>query len=131
MLNEHGAKLADLGMAKFMSPGMTVTQTPDVADIEYLDPAIIRGAPLSRASDIWSLGVVLHWAVTDQSLHPGLPTQQALIAVRRVLNEPPLIADTLRPDIAGIVRATLASDPFDRPPTAAALASLIDALPAD
>jgi serine/threonine protein kinase len=130
LLNEHGAKLADLGMAKFMSPGMTVTQTPDVANIEYLDPAVIRGARPSRASDIWSLGVTLHWAMTGQSLHPGLRTQQALVAVRQVLNEPPLIADTLRLDIAEIVRSTLAPDPADRPATAAALASLIDGLQA-
>jgi eukaryotic-like serine/threonine-protein kinase len=127
LLSEDGAKLADLGMAKFMSPGMTVTQTPDVGEIEYLDPAVIRGARPSRATDIWSLGVTLHWAMTDQSIHPGLRTQQALMAVRQVLNEPPLIADTLRPDIAEIVRSTLAPDPADRPGTAAALASLIDA----
>ena len=68
--------------------------------------------------------------MTGQSLHPGLRTQQALVAVRQVLNEPPLIADTLRSDIAEIVRSTLAPDPADRPATAAALASLIDAVQA-
>jgi serine/threonine protein kinase len=129
LLHEPGAKLADLGMAKFISPGLTVSRMPDVTDVEYLDPAVIRGARPSRASDIWSLGVVLHFALSGgQSIHPGSVGQEPLAAIRQALNEPPLIADEVPASVASVIRMALAADPAERPATAADLASRIEAL---
>lgn len=129
LLHEEGAKLADLGMAKFIAAGLTLTQTPAVADIEYLDPAVLQGSTASRASDIWSLGVTLHWVMSgSQPMHPGLPGQQPLAAVRQVLNEPPMIASTVAPAVAAVIGAALSPDPAERPATAAELADRIDEL---
>lgn len=129
LLHEKGAKLADLGMAKFISPGLTVSRMPEVTDVEYLDPAVIRGGRPSRASDIWSLGVVLHFAVSGgQSIHPGSVGQEPVAAIRQVLSEPPLIRDDIPPAVAAVIAMALAADPAERPATAADLAARIDAL---
>ena len=43
ILHDEGGKLADLELARFINPGMTVTSVAPVASVEYTDPAIIRG----------------------------------------------------------------------------------------
>ncbi len=129
LLHEGGAKLTDLGMARFIAAGLTVSRMPDVADVDYLDPAVIRGARPSRASDIWSLGAVLHFAMSGgRSIHPGIEGREPLAAVRQVMNEPPLIADDIPDAVVAVIRAALAPDPADRPPTADDLATRIDEL---
>lgn len=132
LVNDNGAKLADLGLAKFISPGMTVTRAASIGDIEYLDPAVLRGERASRATDVWSLGVTLHWALSGGTpIHPDLPGGDTLAVVRRVLNEPPQLASALSPAARGVIARALASDPAERFLTAQELADAIDALRSD
>ena len=66
MLTAEGGKLADLGLSQVLSPGVTITGMGSVTSIEYTDPALIQGAAPSRATDIFSLGAVLHRALTGR-----------------------------------------------------------------
>ncbi len=129
LLYDTGAKLADLGMAKRLNADASVSQMPDVSDIEFLDPGLITGELPSRASDIWSLGASLHWAMSGgQRLHPRSADLDPFAAMRRLLTEPPLISPDLPAPLAALVARTLARDPADRPDTAEELASDIAAL---
>ncbi len=129
LLHEGSATLANLGMAKALEPEGSVSRFPVVADIEYMDPAILLGGTASRATDVWSLGVVLHWTMSGGApLHPGRSEVDAFGAVRQVMSEPPVISPTLRRDVAAVVHDALAPDPADRPATADALATRIEAL---
>jgi serine/threonine protein kinase len=129
LLYGPGAKIADLGMAKRLDAGSSVSMMPDVSDIEFVDPAIITGEVPSRASDVWSLGATLHWAMSSgQLLHPGRADLDAFAAMRRVLSEPPLISPSLPSDVAAVVVRALSRDPADRPATANDLADEIAAL---
>jgi len=129
VLHDEGGKLADLELARFINPGMTVTSVAPVASVEYTDPAIIRGERAGRSSDIWSLGVTLHWAVSGRSVYgEELPAGNLLGAVRRILSARPEVAENVRPDVATIVLGCLALDPDDRPPTALAVAELVEEL---
>jgi serine/threonine protein kinase len=129
LLASDHAVLADLELARFLLPGRTVTSTLPVAELEYTDPALIRGEAASRASDIWSLGLTLHWALAETSAYPGLgPNPGTLPAVRRILSGAPEISPTLDPAVADLIKDCVAPDPSDRPATALALAEKIEAL---
>lgn len=128
MLHEGGAKLSDLGLAQVVQPGLTVTGMGPIGSVEFMDPAIMRGARASRASDIWSLGVTLHRALTGTGLYGDLDDSEPLLVMRKVLSSAPRIDPTLAPDAAAIVAACLAADPADRPPTALAVAERIELL---
>ncbi|HEY6797901.1 MAG TPA: protein kinase [Kineosporiaceae bacterium] len=129
LLAEDHAVLADLELARFLLPGRTVTGSAPVADLEYTDPALIRGEPASRASDIWSLGLTLHRVLAQAPGYPGLAHQAGpLPMIRRMLAAGPEISSRIDPEVAAVIRACVAPDPSDRPATALALAELIEAL---
>jgi len=129
LLWEGGAKLSDLELARFLNPGMTVTANAPVGDLEFTDPALLRGERASRATDIWSLGMTLHQVMSGRSAYPDLAAASGLLgAVRRLLSAPPELSTDLEPAVAKVVAACTAADPDDRPRTAEAVAILIEAL---
>lgn len=129
LLDTTNAVLADPELARFLLPGQTVTGSAPVADLEYVDPSLIRGESAGRASDIWALGLTLHRILTGTCAYPGIsPDAGMLPAVRRILSGGPEISTRLDPSVAELVRACVAPDPSDRPATALALAEEIEAL---
>lgn len=125
VLNENGAKLADLGVSQLLNPGQTITGAAQMGAIEYLSPEVIQGRPASRASDIWALGATLHRVLTGVSIYPNLPTHSLVEALRFLLNEQPVMGDALRNGERHIIEVVVATDPADRPRTAAELATSI------
>ncbi|MGH9278656.1 MAG: serine/threonine-protein kinase [Acidimicrobiales bacterium] len=130
MLHDGGAKLSDLGLAQHLAPGLTITGMGPITSVEYIEPGIMRGERASRASDIWSLGITLHRALSGTGVYGELPANDPLLAMRRVLSTAPTIDPSLRPEDADLIRRCLAPEPADRPRTAEALARAIEALPA-
>jgi eukaryotic-like serine/threonine-protein kinase len=127
MLHEHGARLADLGLAEVLAPDAHVTGIGATGAVEFMDPEILRGRSASRASDIWSLGATLHRALTGEGIYGELPAQP-LRAMRAVFERQPRLSDQLAPDERTVVEAALDPDPAQRPSTALALADMVDAL---
>ncbi len=125
VLDDNGAKLADLGVSQLLNPGQTITGAAQMGAIEYLSPEVIQGRPASRASDIWALGATLHRVLTGMSIYPNLPTHSLVEALRFLLNEKPVMGDALRNGERRIIESAVAADPADRPKTAAELASAI------
>ncbi|MFN0090456.1 MAG: protein kinase domain-containing protein [Acidimicrobiales bacterium] len=121
-LHPGGAKLADLGLAHLIEAGGSMTSLTTAGAVEWVDPALIRGDAPSRASDIYSLGAVLHFALTRRPIFGDLPTDNAAMAIRRVLREAPDLDPALEPADRALIAACLAPDPTDRPATAAQLA---------
>jgi eukaryotic-like serine/threonine-protein kinase len=128
LLHPGGAKLADLGLSHVLSPGITITRMGPAGDIGYLDPCLIRGDRPSRASDVFSLGATLHYALTGEELYGPLPEDDPLLAMRRVVSHPPEIATGLDPEAREVVAWAIAPDPAKRPATALQLAERIDEL---
>jgi serine/threonine protein kinase len=128
MLHGGGAKLADLGLAQLLVPGLTVTGMGLIGSVEYMDPAVIRGERVSRASDIWSLGAAAHRVLAGTGIYGALPTDDPLLALRRVLSATPALAPSLSSEEREIIQACLSPQPAARPLTALLVAERIEEL---
>jgi eukaryotic-like serine/threonine-protein kinase len=128
LLVEHGARLADLGLVHALAPTQTVTGLGSIGAVEYVEPDLLTGHPASRASDIWSLGVTLHRALTGTGLYGEMPADDPLLCVRKVLSRSPQLSDALDPAAAAIVLSCLAPSADDRPKDALVLAEDLERL---
>jgi len=120
-------RLSDLGLARFLAPGTTLTSMGRASSVEYLDPDVIGGARPSRRTEIWALGATVHRALAGTGLYGELPDAQPLLAIRKVLGTQPQVDPGLRPAEAEVVRLCLAPD-NGRLPTAEAVADRLAAL---
>lgn len=130
MLHPGGAKLADLGLSHVLTPGITITRMGPARDIGYVDPCLLRGDHPSRASDVFSLGATLHYALTGEGLYGPLPADNPVMAIRRVASHSPVIAADLDPGAREVIAWAIAADPAERPATALELAERIEDLAA-
>lgn len=125
--NDRSVTLDPPAEAPDMPPGLA-RHLHRRADLDLLDPGVARGDLPSRASEIWTLGAVLHLGLSGQLLHPGLAEDPPVTAVQRVMFEPPRIAAGLDPEAARIITDCLAPDPARRPQTAGILADRLETL---
>jgi len=115
-------KLLDFGLAKLLRPdgegpaGRTETAlrllTPD-----YASPEQVRGEPVTTATDIYSLGVVLYELLTGQ--RPYRITGRSPEAIARAVCEeepalPSAAAATLRGDLDNVILMALRKEPDRR-----------------
>ena len=64
-------KLLDFGIAKILDPAAVSQQTAaNPMTPEYASPEQIRGEPITTATDVYSLGVVLYQLLTGRSPYP-------------------------------------------------------------
>ena len=128
LLAADGARLSDLGLAQALAAGQTVTGLGPIGTVEYLEPAILLGQRGSRATDIWSLGITLHRALTGTGVYGELSASDPLLAVRTVLSTKPVLSPSLDPRDAELIGRCLAPEAADRPGTALAVAEELEAL---
>lgn len=115
MLPEHGGKLSDLGLAHVVAPGVTVTGMGPAASLEYTDPALLLGGRAMPATDVYSLGVTLHRAITGQCIFgEDLPPDDGLLALRRVMSAEVQLSPGLPPAAADLI-ADCTGPEADRP----------------
>ncbi|MDQ4039370.1 MAG: serine/threonine protein kinase [Actinomycetota bacterium] len=129
MIGNAGAKLSDLGLARFLAPGVTLTGMANAVSLEFLDPALLQGERPSRASEIWGLGATLHRSLTGAGLYGELPDNEPLLAIRRLMSTKPTLAPGLSPDERALIQACLAP-PAERIRTSLEVASRLHELAA-
>ncbi len=129
LLDERGnAYLTDFGIAKQTTSDVHLTQSgATVGTLAYLSPEQIRSEPLTPASDIYSLGLVLYEMLAGE--HP-FPVSKATIILKH-LNDPIPVVQDIRPDlpkaINEVVQQATAKDPDKRFPDALSLAAAFQA----
>ena len=115
LLEPGGSVLAEPAVAHLVSRAGPLTglgTRGSARDLEFLDPLLMRGAAPGRGSDIWSLGITLHIALTGYGLYPALMSADPLVAARMFVRSRPqpdaelaaaertVVAKALHPDLA-------------------------------
>jgi eukaryotic-like serine/threonine-protein kinase len=120
-------KITDFGIAKANVPDVNLTATGIVMGTAlYVSPEQATGAPLSGASDVYSLGVVAYECLAGDP--PFVADQPLAIAIMHKHDPvPPLPADVPRP-VADLVYQMLAKNPQDRPESARHVADRADVI---
>ena len=115
------ARLADFGIARMLgdTSGHTLTGTT-IGTAAYLAPEQVRGEPVSPASDVYALGLVLLEALTARRAYTGTPLEAALAR----LHNAPLIPTSLPTGWPSLLTRMTAAVPGDRP-TADQVAGLL------
>ncbi|MFG3637244.1 serine/threonine-protein kinase [Streptomyces huasconensis] len=112
--NDGRVVLTDFGIAA-VGGGSAPTVTGEaVVSPEYLAPERVLGRPHAPASDLWSLGVLLHTAVEGSSPFRRDTPLGTLRAVADEEAPPARAAGPLTPVIVGLLR----KDPAERMPAA-------------
>lgn len=86
-------KLLDFGLAKFEEPDRqrnqgTSTLSSHMMTLAYASPEQIKNQPLTTASDVYSLGVLLYLLCCGQ--HPYKTTEMSILAIEKELTEGPV-----------------------------------------
>ncbi|MER7835739.1 protein kinase [Streptomyces sp. NPDC096040] len=113
LLSPKGPRIIDFGIA-WATGASTLTHVGTaVGSPGFLAPEQVRGAAVTPATDVFSLGATLAYASTGDS--PFGHGSSEVMLYRVVHEEPQLygVPDALAP----LVRACLAKDPEDRPST--------------
>lgn len=112
--------ITDFGIARLVDTTRVTATGFMVGTAAYLAPEQVRGEPISPATDIYSLGLVLLECVTGRREYPG----GALEAAVARLHRPPATPDGLPKPLAGLLRRMTADDPGQRPSAASVAESL-------
>jgi serine/threonine-protein kinase len=108
-------RLLDFGIAKLLAPDATQEKTLTALRAltpEYASPEQVRGEPITTASDIYSLGVLLYWLLTGHRPYHSAMSSPA--EVERAICEEEPEQPSLPRDLSAIVLMALRKDPRRR-----------------
>lgn len=106
------ARLTDFGIALDSTAIRVTTELATAGTAAYLSPEQVRREPLTSASDVYALGLVLLQAFTGRIAFPGSIVESALAR----LEVDPEVPEGLPDDWSNILRQMTARDPVQRPP---------------
>ena len=104
-------KLTDFGIARIADATRLTATGAMVGTAAYLSPEQAMGSPLTPATDIYSLGLVLLECIKQTVEYPGSAVESA---VARFHRSPEIPAD-VPAEWADLIRSMTATEPLERP----------------
>jgi serine/threonine protein kinase len=104
-------KLADFGIASITDDTSVTTRDVVIGSIGYMSPEQASGERVTAATDVWSLGATLYYAVEGEAPFRRDTTPGTLMAIVREPPRPPAHAGAL----SGVLVDMLRKDPARRP----------------
>jgi eukaryotic-like serine/threonine-protein kinase len=132
MMTQTGVKVLDFGIATRIGAPDEDEDGETFGTPAYVAPERLDGAPAQPSTDVYSLGVLLHEALTGRVPYPADTWEQLSAALAS--GPPPTLAELpeLPPPVAEICLRSLARNPADRPTARQVATALRDhALPAE
>jgi tetratricopeptide (TPR) repeat protein/predicted Ser/Thr protein kinase len=121
LITSDGApKLLDFGVAKLLDPEVSTGQTKTLVRIltpDYASPEQVRGEPVSTATDVYSLGVILYQLLTGCLPHSSSgrsPTEVERDICDTLPQRPSALEPSLRGDLDNIILMALRKEPDRR-----------------
>lgn len=110
------AVISDFGLAMFLKdkPQATLSGTP-----AYMAPEVLRGAPASPQSDLYSLGALLYELLTGELAFGSTSPRDLMLNGRTPPVRPSQYVHDLDPRVERLVLQCLEPDPARRPASAA------------
>jgi serine/threonine protein kinase len=126
LLDGDGPLLADPDLAQIFLPGVLSTGAGPLAAVEFRDPRRLLGEAPAPHHDVWSLGLLLHWALTGRARFDPAGAADGLAALRGVLAAAPELDPGCPPRLAELIAQCLGR-PEERPDAAAVAERVADA----
>ncbi|NQX28853.1 serine/threonine protein kinase [Microbacteriaceae bacterium VKM Ac-2854] len=120
------AKLSDFGVAHVMDGSRLTSDGIVIGTASFVSPEQVAGEPISGASDVYSLGLVLLEVLSGHREYTGTVVEAAVSRLYRS----PVIPETLSREWQLLLAAMTAREPGDRP-TAAEVAETLRGRPVD
>ncbi len=120
---EGVVKITDFGIARAADAASLTATGQIVGTPQYLSPEQAAGKPATKASDVYALGVVLYEALAGRRPFDG--DTPIATALKHLREEPPPLPDAVPEHLHYVVRTSLAKEPGDRFPSAAAFTAAL------
>ena len=118
LLSKDGAvKLADFGLGRYVAED-DLARGPR-GTLPYMAPEVIMGLGAQKASDLWSVGVLLYRMLAGRVPFPARTTEALFLAIQNATPAP--LPEGVPPLLTSIALRCLTKDPAERPASAAAL----------
>ncbi|GBC09414.1 hypothetical protein RclHR1_08840003 [Rhizophagus clarus] len=107
-------KITDFGLSQFINNSKTSDSTNVCGVLPYIAPEILEGKPYTKASDIYSLGIIMTELTTGKPPYGTVPHDQSLaLAICNGLR--PRVAEGTPERYIDLVNQCLDADPQKRP----------------
>jgi serine/threonine protein kinase len=128
LARDGSALLTDFGLAKGRAYTVLTRPGDVMGTIDYIAPEILRGEPATPASDIYGLACTLYECARGEPVYAGVSRFQ--VGLAHLQEEPPdpgCEREDWSPALSEALLQGLEKDPADRPPSASAYASALEA----
>ncbi|WP_159838996.1 serine/threonine-protein kinase [Nocardia sp. CY41] len=122
LLTDYGEpQLTDFGIAR-MEGGFETTTGVVTGSPAFTAPEVLRSGVPSVASDVYGLGATLFAMITGHAAYERRSGEQVVAQFLRIAADPlpDLRLDGIPDEVAAAIEASMAHNPADRPPSAAA-----------